>query len=119
MSRKLVQKLMVGFCIFTLVCACGRAEHGASEPLAIQLDLPEGEASELFWYGVQAKVLLVLRDGTEIYRLDWESGKQVALELEEEDQLRFMAYDQNGREMVRGEAVVTKEKKVTIPLHRP
>jgi hypothetical protein len=73
-------KTMNQWCIFLtlilgtipLFSSCGKLARSASSEVAIHLALPEGENPELFWYGVQTKVLRVEKDGKEPMELPWQ-----------------------------------------------
>jgi hypothetical protein len=120
MERGRQKKLYHWFCILLVVTsfsACGEREHGASDALTVSLELPADEA-ELFWYGVDARKISVLREGKVVKESTWNSGENVDYELEEGDELHFMGFDESGRLIVDGTAVVGPEKKVSIPLHR-
>ncbi|MGZ3696288.1 MAG: hypothetical protein ACXWQO_20025 [Bdellovibrionota bacterium] len=105
--------LLVGLAL----CGCGSKEHGASEALSVSLELPAGE-SELFWYGVEAKKLVVMREGKAIVESTWNQGQSLPCELNTGDELTFTGFDGNGRAVILGTARVGEEKKVSIPLRR-
>jgi hypothetical protein len=111
---------LVGIAIVFTVSGCGKAlnEHNASEAVEVSITLPEGERPELFWYGVERRELALVRDHNEIQRFTWNPGQTISVELEEEDELYFFGYDGRGRDVVQGTGIVTREKKVSIPLRR-
>lgn len=120
MKKNRQKKLYHWFCILLVACAfsaCGKAKHGASESLAVSLELPSGEG-ELFWYGVEERKLNVQREGKQVANFTWNQGQLVKVELKTGDQISFTGFDSNGRVVVMGQASITEEKKVSIPVRR-
>jgi hypothetical protein len=123
MKRKMRKKLYHQFCCIVLLLpifvfsSCGRPEHGASDALSVSLDQPSGD-EDLFWYGVSARTLKIVRDGETKQEIPWNSGQALEFDLKEGDSLVFSATDEQGRLVISGTATVGKEKKVSIPIRR-
>lgn len=97
---------------------CGSGKRGALNELEIQIQIPEGEVPEYFWYGVAKKIIRVKPEGKEAVEFNWEPGKSIEIDLEKGDKVHFFASDVQGRTLVEGEEEVSEEKKVSIPVHR-
>ena len=105
--------------IFLLLPGCGdMKQRKAAKELTVQLQIPEGENPELFWYGVQDKILRVKKEGEDPKELSWQENTRIPLDLSEGDLLQFQATDRNARILIEGEAKITQEKNITIPVHR-
>lgn len=110
--------LTVSLGLFCLLTACGKVGGSASSEVSVHLSIPEGENAELFWYGVQNRILKIEKNGRDPISLDWQVNTRIPVDLEEGDILRLQGLDRNLRIVVEGEAKVTKEKNITIPVHR-
>lgn len=104
--------------VFALCAGCGSDKRDASSDLSIQIQIPEGEQPELFWYGVESRILTIKKEGMDPLEIDWLAGKSAALDLDAGDKVKLVGLDRQKRVLVEGEAEVTKEKKVSIPVHR-
>ena len=101
-----------------LAMGCGRGKHDASDALQVDLALPEGVQSEVFWFGVERKVLRVEKQGKSPKELPWNSNQTLELDLDADDRLIFQGYDSESRIVVLGDAKVGKDKNIMIPLRR-
>lgn len=115
--RFLLPPLLV-LLMVTLQCCGSRVTRSESNRLRVALRVPEGEGRELFWTGVQARRLRWLPKKGEEKQADWAEGGVLDWEAREGDRVAFEAIDGAGRVVVLGEAPVTEEKNVTIPLRR-
>lgn len=111
LARCLILCFALGF-----ATGCGKQDTEA-DSLRVLVQIPEGERPELFWFGVDRKELEV-KQGEEAKAYPWNTGQAVEINLSEGDSLVFRAFDQEGRLVVTGEAVVSQAKMVSIPLRR-
>ena len=108
--------LIVGTILWLTLTACGKAS-GESDSLSINLQIPQGEDPELFWYGLDRKLLTLEHEG-ERREYPWASGQNLSVETREDEKITFSAYDSVGDLRITGEATVGKEKRVSVPLRR-
>lgn len=117
---KLVKHLVRWFTVFGVVfltvTGCGKGDD-AADTLRVSVRIPEGETTDVFWFGVQSKLLQVTHEGEKSSR-PWAPGQNLPLELKEGDEIVFLGLDKEGRLLVTGEAKVEKAKLVSIPLRR-
>lgn len=105
--------------LLALCVGCGQEKgSNALDGLDLSLQIPEGEQPDLFWYGVESRALRITRDGREPTEWNWQPGKALELDLREGDRLQFFGFDSKKRVLIEGQAEVTEEKKVSIPVHR-
>ena len=114
---KILTFWLIAFTFLTFP-GCGKESLGKNcDPLRISVQIPAGEHPDLFWFGVEQKILQV-KKGNDLVSHPWVSGQAVDLGLEEGDELTFLGSDREGRLLVTGEAVVGEEKLVSIQLRR-
>jgi len=112
--KNLTSWFVLAALVLVTLPGCGKEEE---DPLRVSVQIPSGEASELFWFGVEQKVLQVNRNG-DLSSQPWAPGQASNLGLKEGDGLVFLGSDSGGRVLVSGEAKVGKAKMVTILLRR-
>ena len=105
-----------GCLVLLTVTGCGKGDD-ATDTLRVSVQIPQGEAVDLFWFGVQSRVLQGTHKG-DVTSQAWAPGQSLPLDLQEGDELVFFGYDKEGRVLVTGEAKVEKAKLVSIPLRR-
>lgn len=114
-----MNKIALLITLFTLtgLVGCGSLEGGksaAKDRLKIQLQIPADEDPEYFWSDVSVKKLQIQgRDAQEIL---WTSGSIVELEIDSGDSVIFRGLDTQGNLLVTGQAQVSQEKTLTIPV---
>ncbi len=105
-------------CALTLQCCGSGLTQSKTSPVEIILMLPQGEDPSLFWFGVQRKLLRWKPEEGGAEEIAWESGATAGWNLKDGDRIEFQGLDSSGRVLVIGEASVSEEKKVTLPLRR-
>lgn len=111
--------LLAGFAFAFLHCCGAATKEEADDGLAISLEIPAGVDPSIFWLGVQKKTLRVGgEEEGEAREYAWESGSRWRQDLRAGEKIEFLGSDEAGRLVVAGDAVVTEEKKITIPLRR-
>jgi len=121
MKRKKFLCILVGIFFIQTLSSCGKLETivgGASEPLHVQIALPEGSDPDLFWWGVNTKTLVWVKDGAAEKQFSLE-----ALSSNEEDfsapgLLRFEGKNQYGDLLVSGESRVNGQKQIFLLVQR-
>jgi hypothetical protein len=106
----------LGVLLAGLLTGCGKA-NDPNDSLRVLVEIPDGERTELFWFGVERKELEV-KSGSETSVYPWSTGEQVDIDLKEGDRLVFRAFDQEGHLLVLGQASVGEAKFVSIPVAR-
>ncbi len=118
MQNCLVKILSLWTIVFLTVPGCGKSpEEKDSNALRVQLQMPSGETQDLFWFGVERKVLQI-KGEKETNSYLWASGGSLDIAVEEGDVVNFFGFDKDGRLLVTGEATVGEGKNVSIPLRR-
>lgn len=110
--------LLVAGVAVTLQCCGSGVTRGGGERLRVALRIPEGENPDLFWLGARTRKLRWVPQKGDAREIEWVPGSSVDWEAREGDRIAFEATDSSGRTVVDGEAPVSSEKNVTIPLRR-
>jgi hypothetical protein len=103
---------VTGFCL-----GCGSIGGGkgsTKDRLKIELRIPSEEDPEVFWSDVNVKKLQI--QGRNSQEMLWTTGSIIELETDAGDSLSFRGYDDQGTLLVSGQAEVSEEKTVTIPV---
>lgn len=114
---------MKGMTLFLIVITltgfsgCGAIkgdQSAAKDRLKILLQIPSEEDPEYFWSEVSVKKLQI--NGRESQEILWTSGSIIELAIDSGDSVVFRGLDSQGNLVVTGQAQVSEEKTLTIPV---
>ncbi|MCO5144060.1 MAG: hypothetical protein M9962_13300 [Oligoflexia bacterium] len=120
MISNLVQKFYLWFVLASLIAisSCGKLDQQSNKALAVSLSPQESTNLEIFWYGVLKKTLQIYRDGKKEHEINWSEHTKLHVKLNKGDKMRFIGLSSSGDILVFGEAEVTDELNISIPIFR-
>lgn len=112
--------VLLGFSSMVFFLGCG--SKTSAKPLKVELRIPPGEDSEVFWYGVTKKTL-TLKSEQGRQEFSFNPGSTIPLEIPKNSTIEFSGKDSHDRELVLGSAKVPEAQEaeqsvLPIPLQR-
>jgi hypothetical protein len=104
--------LTFGASLWLMLSACGTNPQDA---LVVAVQLPAEANPETFWFGLDRRELTIEGEG-DPRTVAWSQGGTAEVSAKAGEKITLTAYNSANQVIVRGEARVGKQKRVTIPV---